>query len=199
MMEFMLSVSGVASLVVVLKVSLDLSSARLWVAQARISPLETKAYGIMYSPSLGRVVLPITYKGEYMGYLSRRIFDDGTPKYVMRSKQPTKMLFRVANEAHSGVVVLCEDVLSAIRLGKYVTTFAILGTSVSDFALRELTQGRDHAVIFLDYDNRIVIKKSRVLRNRLELLIDKVSLVDKPIDPKNLSDKELSDILISYI
>ena len=176
------------------------SRARLWITQGGLTPLDSKTYGISYSPSLGRVVIPISYDGEYRGYLARKIFDeDQGPKYWIRSKDPSRMLFRVVNPNHSEVVVLCEDVLSAIRIGKHMTSFAILGTETSDFALKELTKGKRHGIIFLDYDNRIVIKKSRVLKNRLELLLDKVNLVNKSIDPKQLSDKDLYNILISYV
>ncbi len=176
------------------------SGARVWVGQARVTPTESKTYGIAYSATLGRIVIPISSGGEFIGFLARKIFkEDEGPKYYMRTKQPTKMVFMINNMNHPDVVVLCEDVLSAIRIGRHVSSCAILGTEVSDYAINKLTKDRRHGIVFLDYDNRIVIKKSRVLKNRLELLLDKVHLINTRIDPKNLDDKELSDLLNLYI
>lgn len=176
------------------------SQARLWIRQSRVTEEEANRHGISYSPALGRVVMPISNDGEFVGFIARRIFnEDEGPKYYIRAKQPNKMVFMVSNGNHPECVVLCEDVLSAIRIGRHVSSCAILGTEVSDYAINKLTCGKQNGIVFLDYDNRIVIKKSRVLKNRLELLLSKVSLVNTKTDPKNLDDKELLDILNLYI
>jgi len=175
--------------------------ASVWIRRARITDSEVIKHGISYSESLGRVVIPITTGGEFIGYLARKIFEeDEGPKYYIRTKDPSKMMFCVDNSTgHSEWVVLCEDVLSAIRIGRHLPSCAILGTEVSDYAISQLTRGRKYGIVFLDYDNSIVIRKSRKLKNKLELLLDRVHLVNMSIDPKNMSDKELLDILRMYI
>lgn len=176
------------------------SKARVWVARARITDEEVERYGLAYSARLGRVVLPIYSDGDMVGYQARKIYDDDPgPKYYTRTKHPDRMVFISSNPSHSDTIVLCEDVLSAIRVGRFVSSGAILGTSTSDYALGVLTEGRKYGIIYLDYDNRIVINNTIKLKNKLELLLDRVSLISNSIDPKQLSDKDLESLLSEYL
>ena len=177
------------------------NKASAWVRRARVTDKEVIDHGISYSERLGRVVIPISNGPEFIGFIARKIFDeDEGPKYYIRTKEPDKMVFTINNGVgHNEWVVLCEDVLSAIRIGRHVPSCAILGTDTSDYALSVLTRDKKYGIVFLDYDNSIVIKKSRKLKNKLELLLDKVYLVNIKIDPKNIPDTELLDILNTYI
>lgn len=173
------------------------SKARLWIRQARVTDKEVKEYGINYSPRLGRVILPVYRDGKLVGYQARKIFEsDEGPKYYTRTATPDRMVFLVDSSSNPDSIVLCEDVLSAIRVGRIMPAGAILGTEASDYAISLLTEGRKHGIIYLDYDNKIVISKSIKLKNKLELLLDDVLLINNSIDPKSLTDKELEDILL---
>ena len=176
------------------------SQARVWIRRARVTDEEVKRYGISYSRRLGRVVLPVYDSGNMVGYQARKIHeeDDG-PKYYTRTSEPERMVFTVANDNHTDTVVLCEDVLSAIRVGRFMPAGAILGTSTSDYSLKLLTQGKKHVIIYLDYDNRVVINTSIKLKHKLELLLKDVKLIRTDRDPKGLSDIELQDVLDKYI
>lgn len=173
------------------------SKARLWLSRARVTDEEARRYGINYSHGLGRVVLPVYSDGSMVGYQARKIFPEDTgPKYYTRTNKPSHMVFLTSHVGSSDTVVLCEDVLSAIRVGRFLPAGAILGTEVSDYALALLTDGKKYGIIYLDYDNRIVINKSIKLKHRLELLLDTVILISNGLDPKSLTDKELKEILL---
>ena len=176
------------------------SAARVWVRQARVTDEEVKRYGISYSDRLGRVVLPVWRDGVLVGYQARKIHEgDEGPKYYTRTSEPERMVFTVDNDSHRESVVLCEDVLSTIRVGRFMSAGAILGTSTSNYSLDLLTRGKKHAIIYLDYDNRVVINTSIKLKNKLELLLSNVDLIRTDRDPKGLSDIELQDVLYKYI
>jgi len=176
------------------------SKARLWIRQARVTDDEVKRYGISYSNRLGRVVLPVWCGGVLVGYQARKIHEgDEGPKYYTRTSEPERMVFTVDNDNHSDTIVLCEDVLSAIRVGRFMPAGAILGTSTSNYSLSLLTGDKKYAIIYLDYDNRVVINNSIKLKNKLELLLSKVDLIRTTKDPKTLSDTELVAVLDKYI
>jgi len=176
------------------------SKARVWIRRARVTDDEVKRYGISYSARLGRIVLPVYDDGNMVGYQARKIHEsDVGPKYYTRTSEPERMVFTVDNSNHPDTIVLCEDVLSAIRVGRFVSAGAILGTSTSNYSLSLLTQDKKHAIIYLDYDNRVVINTSIKLKNKLELLLSKVDLIRTTKDPKTLSDTELESVLNKYI
>lgn len=176
------------------------ATAQVWIRQAGVTNDEVKQYGIVYSPSLGRVLIPVYNGKDMIGWQARKIdpSDEG-PKYYTKTVAPEKMVVFSHRASVYKHIVLCEDVLSCIRIGRMMPAIAILGTSVSDYAIKELTKHATSAIIYLDYDNRIVKKKSRMLKNRLELLMEKVFLVTNALDPKTLTDTELKDLLSKYI
>ena len=176
------------------------SKARAWIGRGRVTSEEVGLYGLSYSPSLGRVIIPIESNGELVGYQARKIHDeDEGPKYYTRTTDPTKMVFTASGLSNPDWIVLCEDVLSAIRISRFMPSCAILGTELSDYALNRLTTNKKYGIVYLDYDNRIVKKKSRLLKNRLELLLSSVDFINNGLDPKTLSDIQLSVVLNKYL
>lgn len=175
------------------------SRARLWLTKARVTDAEAKRFGLCYSERAGRVLIPITREGEYVGYQARKVWEhDEGPKYYTRTRAAERMVFVREHESHHHVAVLCEDVLSAIRIGRFVTAVAALGTSISDYAVKLLTCQRQRVIVWLDHDNHIVIRKELGLRNRLQLLTT-VDLIHSSEDPKLLSDTDIYNILSRYI
>lgn len=170
------------------------SGAKLWVYKAGLTDKEVENYGFVYSHRLGRVLIPIYSDGSMVGYQARKIFpaDEG-PKYYTRTHDVGAMVWHHHNPVRPDVVVVCEDVLSAIRVGRRWSSVGLLGTSINDSTVGLLTTNYNHVILWLDYDNRIVKEKTIKIKNRLELYISSVHMITNGIDPKNCTDIQIDD------
>lgn len=166
------------------------ANARVWFYRYGITDAEIKRHGFLYSERLRRVVLPIYNNGELVSYQTRRVFnDDERPKYLSYGNKDS-----VFHVEHSDAKRLCivEDLLSSIKVGRYINTLALRKTSLSDKELRWiLEKGYNDFIIFLDDDNAQVKKQQLVLKNKLENF-GKVTIIHSGgRDPKEYDDLEL--------
>lgn len=170
------------------------SAARLWYLRAGIKKVEVESAGIGYSPWLNRIIIPCYDETGLVGYQARRVYDeDGGPKYYTKTDRTEHMLF---TSGSSDTVVLCEDALSAIKCGRHCRSIACLGTELSDYILYTILDSNPKRVIvFMDYDNSIVIKKSVDILRRLSTLFDDVTFISAGTDPKNISDEQLRELI----
>ena len=164
--------------------------ARVWVLKY-IERSEVEDAQIFYDPSISRVVLPVMDDGTLVGYQTRRVheFDSG-PKYRTYKRDAARFFHHVRRD--TDVVVLCEDILSAIRIARFTSSAAILGTSVSDVILARLTSMYSKFLIFLDDDNAQVKMAQRRLKKRLDIFGECGIILTGGVDPKELSDSELA-------
>lgn len=167
--------------------------ARLWLLRASVSDVLAKDKGMGYSPSLNRVCVPVTFEGEYRGYVARRIGEDG-PKYLARANNKDKFIY--SNNINStGTVVIVEDILSSIRISNLgYNSIAIQGTNITDSLLDYITDNYNNYIIYLDNDNRQVKLCQAKLKSQLSMY-GKVNLIKAETDPKELNDDELEDII----
>ena len=169
--------------------------AKVWLYRYGITDEEIKRHGIVYSNDLGRVILPVYNGGNLVGYQARQIFDDGKEKYLTQTTDPSRMVWYTSNTTSSSAVCFCEDILSAIRVGRRMSSCALLGTNLKDEVLNQIISKHDEFYIFLDDDNRQVVMSQIALKNKLELFgtVHLIKGVGK--DPKECTDTELQEIL----
>ena len=159
-----------------------------WVRQYGITSAEVRAYGIMYAEERGRVLLPVWWKGEKVGYQLRRIFnEDEGPKYDTRLRGGYG--FMSHGTVTSNEVVIVEDILSAIKVGRTTTAIALLSTGMSSRVKEELSH-YDRFYLWLDMDNEQVIRQAVKLLKTLELF-GSVKLIQTEKDPKYYDDSEI--------
>lgn len=169
--------------------------ARVWVRRYGITKRELDDYGICYSESLGRVVMPV-YDGDGLAlYQARKIFDfDDGPKYLTYHNRNGSVWFSHLPSIRT--LVICEDILSAIKVSRLLPSCAVLGTSISDKSFNIITKQFDEFIIFMDDDNIDVRTKQLTLKNRLEMF-GKVRIVHtKGKDAKEHTNQQLEDILL---
>jgi hypothetical protein len=190
--------------------------AAAWLLRAGIPLLLAEKYCIRYSPKLDRVVLPVYRNGALAAYTMRSVSDK--PKYIERQvdeavifvSDPTTILEPEQAGSYGCDIVVTEDILSAIRVGRIVPAFALLGTSVGDAkvaGLLEQTQrywsrakGHRHEEdvlrigVWLDSDKAGRIAARRLAR-RLTLQGYSVSNIKTDKDPKRYSNREIKEIL----
>lgn len=176
------------------------AQARAWLWKYGLTPAEVNANYITYSPELRRVILPIATNPAFRySYQARKIFDDDKgQKYITRMVENSRPFFWGLSHKSKfpKSVVVCEDILSAIKLSRYVDSVALLTTSMSDVVRDFLTKTYDDAIIFLDDDTSQVKMQQVKIRDALSLHMRHVVIYNSGgKDPKEHSDDELKNII----
>lgn len=124
-------------------------NALTWLFKAGITEDLAKKYKIMYSEAMHRVFLPVFNLAGDLVYYQLRGFDPKKPKYINPAKNGKIHFY--AGEVTEYPLVLCEDILSAIKIGQVTRACALLGTDMSPRLLTNLMiDGR--ALVWLDPD-----------------------------------------------
>ncbi len=202
----------------------DLSSempnyAAAWLLRAGVPLALAQRYGIGFSAKLDRVVLPVYRDKELVAYTMRSTNDK--PKYIERQVDESAIfvssdetIIEPEQRGSYGLdFVVTEDILSAIRVGRIVTTLALLGTSVSGPKVQgllgtyrkvrapapsEMVGKHEEDVlrigVWLDADKagRVAAKR---LESRLELQGCSVLRIRTDKDPKRYSNRQIKEIL----
>lgn len=185
--------------------------AKQWVSHYDITPQEVANHGICYSPRLRRVILPVFIytnnhdssvshttaqsTGPTLGlYQARKIYPNDTgAKYL--TYRNDSCVFVTNNNNRVDVCVICEDILSAIKLGRVAgRSIALLGTNLQEKHILTVVEGYKRFLIFLDNDN-IQVKKAQIKLFRMLSAFGDVKVTHHDKDPKECSDKELERIV----
>ena len=169
----------------------------LWLARGGISAHRAKCVGIGWSDSMHRIVIPVyDGSGTLVYWQARAIRKWQTPKYTNPPVTKATLLYwtHPNTSGSKARVVVTEDILSAIRIGKHVTSASILGTKTSDSQAAQLSE-YDQVDYWLDPDQAGHV--GAIAGTRKLGLVTNTSILGKDceVDPKNLSDRAIRDIL----
>jgi hypothetical protein len=166
--------------------------ARAWVYKYGITDEEITRAGIGYSAKARRVVLPSWSEGNLLGFQERKIFDDDPlPKYITRYNEKN---FVWKDLTGGDTLVICEDILSAIKLRRFYSSMALLSTHLHKNAIKYCFDMK-RILVFLDNNNNTVRLQSLKIKNELELYVPSVDIITIERDPKTLSNKELEHLV----
>ena len=171
--------------------------ARGWVGKY-ISRDEVDEYNLLYSPRLRRIVLPVFSGGSLVGYQTRKVYDDdGGPKYATYARDSSLFYLHTHPRGVDAtpVCVVVEDMLSAIKCRRFVSSAALFGVSLKDTLLGGLVRHHSKFLIFLDDDNLQVRAAARKLKKRLDIFGECGIIEGVGKDPKACTDDELRRLL----
>lgn len=117
--------------------------ARLWLFRAGLSRQDAGNLGAYYHEPTNRVVLLLRHD-----FWIARSIDGRQPKYLS-SDRPNDLLLRWGSAA---VPTLCEDALSAYKVGKVAEGWPILGTKITPAVAAALLQRGTPVNLWLDPD-----------------------------------------------
>lgn len=167
-------------------------AARLWLLKGGTTESDWRDYGIRYSPSLQRVVLPV-YDAErnLEWYQLRAIEKWQRPKYLQPSADRSRVLFK-SKPVNTGSrrCIITEDILSSIKTGKCEQSFSLLGTKPTTFHINFLSKF-DEVTIWLDSD-RAGQKGAYNLRKSLAMFTE-VRCISTELDPKYLTLEQIKE------
>lgn len=164
--------------------------AKVWLYKAGLSNDRIAECGFYHHADTSRVVLPV-FDGDGMVYWQARGFDKSRAKYINPDVDKTKL---VAKYGQGDVLVLTEDILSAVRVGEVTEAWSILGTSLPDGVINKIARDGRKVVVWLDPDGPGRRAKTKVL-SALRLVGVDVRKIVTARDPKLHSREEIAAVI----
>jgi len=157
----------------------------------------TARYGIGFSHEMDRLIFPATNLAMKSPGWQAKSFGTGT-RYITSTRFPQYMYTHLYNPEGTKAVIITEDLFSAIRARDVLSSFAVLGTGISDQMISELRQYYDTFYIWLDNDNPIVKEAQLKMANKLSLFGTAV-VIKSDKEPKECTPEEIKDVLIAAV
>lgn len=156
-----------------------------WPTQYGVTEDELNFWGVGYSARYDCVVLPCYSSSGFVGYQTRN--RNPTRKYD--SFRVADYLYNICVRYPGAPVVLVEDIISSIKVGRQFNVCAMLSTSANDGVLAEMSK-YNYFVIWLDNNNYKVKEKRAKLKRTLSLL-GNVKVVEDLSDPKKYTNEQI--------
>lgn len=163
--------------------------AQLWLRKYEITSEEQHEFHLSWSAAYQRLILPVYDPHGALIYWQGRTFKPVTkenPKYLnIRQQGARNVHFRRFCPDDPRRLCIVEDILSAIKLGRWCSSLALLG-SYLPVSLDSVLKGYDRIYIWLDLD------KLRTSLHAMQMLTQKTGKPIIPIwtlvDPKACSE-----------
>jgi DNA primase len=152
------------------------------------------ALGIGWSSKLHRIVLPVySDSGDLLYYQCRAVDKGQVPKYINpRADKSTLLYTRFPPGSNRHRVIVTEDILSCIKVGRHIRCVSILGTATSTGQATRLAR-YNRVTYWLDPDKAGLRGSAKGVKT-LKLLTSADAIYSNK-DPKNLSDRVIREHL----
>lgn len=167
----------------------------LWLAKAGLSQQRAASNDIYWSDKIKRVVIPVYSKGKLVYWQARRVLNEPTAKYINPAIDRSEILYKVLPttcEINTTRLVVTEDIMSAIRVGRHLPTYSLMGTKTSSAQLSSIVK-YSRVSIWLDPDK--AGEEGAAKLRKAASLFTSVDIINSKADPKCLSDREIRSIL----
>ena len=169
--------------------------AKDWLTQYEISKADIYKNNIVFSPTYNRLIFPIFGEDSSLIAWQGRYIPIGVqvktaPKWFSQGDLNT--VFHIIG--HGSDLILCEDIVSAIKLGNVTRAMPIFGCSISVPRWKHLKLlGNSNVKVWLDPDMRIkTVKECR----KGQVVGVNASSIFSTRDPKEHSYTEIHKILV---
>jgi hypothetical protein len=176
-----------------------------WLEKYDVSDSERFKYKIGWSDIYESLVFPAFDYGGNLLLCQRRYFGaDGFPKYhtkgfpesVLWSARPSAVDTRPdPYDTFNGTLVLVEDFVSAVRVGRSFEASPLWGSNFSLGQLKRVSDRWERLVIWLDPDKT---KEAVKLRLKAEPYFESACVITSPKDPKDYNDAVIKE-LVAYV
>ncbi len=167
----------------------------VWLIKCGIPFTIAQEYGICYDSERHRVVIPKLNKdGALVQYQSRRLVDDGSPKYLTNKLKHEHIHDPIGPGERTCIIV--EDMISAIRLVLLGYDAVPLFTdTMSSETMLTLVGRYDKIYVWLDNDSVTVNRHADIICTGLRLLDQHAQRITGLRDPKHYKDSEIDGII----
>lgn len=174
------------------------TEAQQWLFKANVSWRVAVQHSLAFDINTRRVVIPkFNQENELVMYQTRNVgLDDGC-KYTTVKKMDSEIHTPVYASVDTGVVVICEDMMSAIRIVECDIADAIPLFSSNVDIKKVLTnvENYDIIIVWLDNDGVEVERHRDKLVKELSMVHVNVMSIDNYRDPKHYRDDDLIEVI----
>lgn len=168
-----------------------------YMTERRHIPVETlKKFNVGYDPDRERIVIPHFWKNKLVGWQSRRLANDKTPKYLSSPDFPKR---ETIYNLQAGPVVVVESPMSVLaRAAAYPSIEATFGASVTSNQIQILAH---HPKVTLFFDNDEAGWNATAKVAEALMAYTDVRVVENPFeaDAADLSDQEFLRLVESAV
>jgi len=161
-------------------------------AHVNLTQEEIDMNGIKYAIDRGTYGYPILNREGYITGMVDRSYTGRKPKSINYMFNEGDKLHYPKSEMQSAVVLLVEDIPSAIIGSRYRETVALLGTHLSLGDVKKLRSHTRHLAIALDPD---ASAKALVIARKYSIFFDSIDVLFFPNDLKDCTHKEIIQVL----
>lgn len=150
-----------------------------------------------------RIIIPHFFKGKLYGWQSRRLGDDGTPKYVNTPDMPKDTTLYNYSVGERPMVVVVESPMSVITHKHVADMIATFGSMVTDRQLDLVSRSRaKKIVLWFDNDEAGWNATARVgdylMNHGMVYVVDSPYVGDPGDLPSHLVEELLAEKIIPY-
>jgi len=163
-----------------------------WLALYGIKNTEVHDNRLMWSEKKQLLIFPFygATEHELLAWQGRN-FKEGFARYHTQGMVENVFHYHKLSRAKQGVIIV-EDCVSAIKVGRYACTLPLLGSNFSAERRMRMKHTTDHLIFWLDYDKVDVAYR---YAKECKLLGYKTQVIVTHDDPKVHTDDEIQDIL----
>jgi hypothetical protein len=126
---------------------------KVWLYKYGITEEEIREYKFGSYHNGSRLFLPVFDDDNLIYYQGRLLVGKG-PKYLnVRAAGAKNVFFKTIDKTNCSTLCITEDILSAIKVGRYVQGVALLG-SYMPLSLTQIIKGYGRVYLWLDPDKR---------------------------------------------
>lgn len=166
-----------------------------WLYKYGITDEEIARYNFGYSGTNDRLILPVFEDEALVYYQARNLgaITKSNPKYLnIRQSGAKNVFFKNYTQPDHKAVVIVEDILSAVKVGRVTNAVSLLGSYIPDSFHSDVNDFEEY-IIWLDRDK---IKSSLKYLLKLQSRFNKkVRIIMQDKDPKEYSVEKIKEIL----
>lgn len=165
--------------------------AALWLYKSGFSPSMIARLGAYWCPELGRVVLPIMEDDHAVFWQARAI--ERKPKIISPKRRRDGL---VAKYGVGDTLVLCEDILSAFKVGQVTEAWALMGTAMSDAVFTSVIAAERSVIVWLDGDAAGLRASAKIIKGLRAYGVQATPVITSR-DPKLHTREEIKCLIAS--
>ena len=163
--------------------------------QYELTEEELNGQGIKFYRAENRIFMPVfDYRSEQFGGVAKSL-TKGVRRFKTINyfdKESSRLSYPRGRDRRTGSICVVEDILSAIKVGRYVRSVALLGHTISIEQIKELRNQTDSLILMLDAD---VIHKALSLKKKFGFYFRNFSVIYMSNDPKDTPSEKLKELL----
>ena len=163
-----------------------------WLKKYGITDAEIRQHKMLWSPRKELLIFPIFIDGQMQMWQGRYFGSNPEyPKYNTQGFPKGGGVYYIVGTGER--LVLVEDVLSAIKVGRQIAAMPLFTNNLNSRQAIHLSRYFDHVAIWLDPNMR---EHSLKLQKRLQLFFKSVRVIYSDYDPKAHSDGDIRRLCI---